>query len=784
MATVASLVVRIGADISNLRRGLTTAEGDVKRFDSNISKIGFSGAKAFGMVASSLAPISAVAIGVGGALSSAFASAGVGAVAFGSVAVGVLGDVFQASSDLKTINEQIAQAQASGDMERVNQLYKERANVMKGLSSEQKRALAGMQEFKSFWSGFIKQFETPVVDVFTGSLKGLQTIITTLKPAFEGSMNAMVNLTNSFNESLKAPDVQRFFNYLNESAGPTLETLGKAFGNVFRGILNLLTAFGPLGEDTAKGFGDMAKRFAEWSAGLANSKSFQNFVDYVRENGPKLWNIIKNVVSTLKNIVVALAPIGAKVLDVADGFFQFTSKLTENHPWITKVVAVVAMLVGGLSGLIAVFGPVVAGIGTMIGVFKKIKTAVTVLGGALKLLAANPVVLIIAAIAALVAIGIYLYKNWDEIKPKLIKVWETVKEKIGQAWQWLKDKASELWQKMKDAVVNKVEEMKASAVQKIEELKQGLSQRWNYIKTYAITMFKSMIADVLQKVTSFIASVKEKIDTMKTNLTNAWNYIKAYAVGRWKAMISEIIQKVVSFVNSVREKIEAFKQNLSQKWNEMKSKATQMWNNIKNAIINPIKSAKDNAVNRVRDMYNSMRDRFQSIWSSAKSKFNSIKNAIIDPITNARNKVRDALNSIKSYFSNLKGKLGISINKIKTPRFKLHNWSWNPSDWLKKMPRISVEWYKKGGVFDGASVIGVGEAGPEAVVPLRGSRMAPFAKEIARQMNGGSSGVTNNITINYQGSGSSREDIRELVDILSYELHKMSKIKNRPLGIN
>ena len=37
------------------------------------------------------------------------------------------------------------------------------------------------------------------------------------------------------------------------------------------------------------------------------------------------------------------------------------------------------------------------------------------------------------------------------------------------------------------------------------------------------------------------------------------------------------------------------------------------------------------------------------------------------------------------------------------------------------VPSVAVDWYAKGGVFNSASVIGVGEAGPEAVVPLRPS---------------------------------------------------------------
>ena len=69
------------------------------------------------------------------------------------------------------------------------------------------------------------------------------------------------------------------------------------------------------------------------------------------------------------------------------------------------------------------------------------------------LIAANPVILgIVAAIAAAIAIGVLLYKNWDKIKAGALALWESAKstfngfkESISSAFQAVKDKTSELW---------------------------------------------------------------------------------------------------------------------------------------------------------------------------------------------------------------------------------------------------------------------------------------------------------------------------------------------------
>lgn len=68
------------------------------------------------------------------------------------------------------------------------------------------------------------------------------------------------------------------------------------------------------------------------------------------------------------------------------------------------------------------------------------------------------------------------------------------------------------------------------------------------------------------------------------------------------------------------------------------------------------------------------------------------------------------------------------------PHFRMSG-SFNPQ--TGAVPSVSVSWYARGGIFDGASIVGVGERGPEAVVPLSGQRMQPFAEAVAEGMGAG-----------------------------------------------
>lgn len=103
---------------------------------------------------------------------------------------------------------------------------------------------------------------------------------------------------------------------------------------------------------------------------------------------------------------------------------------------------------------------------------------------------------------------------------------------------------------------------------------------------------------------------------------------------------------------------------------------------------------------------------FAQLKANVVSTFNNIKNAIVTPIQNAIDKVKGIIQRIKGFFPI---KVGNIFGHIKLPHFKLSGkLSLNPPS----IPKLSVDWYKTGGIFDSPSVIGVGEAGSEAVVPL------------------------------------------------------------------
>lgn len=101
---------------------------------------------------------------------------------------------------------------------------------------------------------------------------------------------------------------------------------------------------------------------------------------------------------------------------------------------------------------------------------------------------------------------------------------------------------------------------------------------------------------------------------------------------------------------------------------------------------------------------------------------------------------------IMGWFSSMK----IELPHINLPHFSIQGeFSLNPPS----TPHLAVEWYAKGGYFDKASIIGIGEAGPEMALPLIGRRMRPFAQAVAGEMGtGGGTVFSGDIYVTIDGS--------------------------------
>lgn len=172
---------------------------------------------------------------------------------------------------------------------------------------------------------------------------------------------------------------------------------------------------------------------------------------------------------------------------------------------------------------------------------------------------------------------------------------------------------------------------------------------------------------------------------------------------------------------------------LVKNWDKIKAKAVAVWNAIKTAIstvVNKIKTV-------VSTAFNALKTTVSKVWTG-------IKNAILTPIKSAMNTVKKVIDKIKGFF-----KFKVKLPHIKLPHFAIHPKGWQIGDLLKgSIPSLGIDWYAKGGIFNSPSVIGVGEKGPEAVLPIEklNVMMASMADSIVN-------GITTSMALSGAGDG-------------------------------
>ena len=218
-------------------------------------------------------------------------------------------------------------------------------------------------------------------------------------------------------------------------------------------------------------------------------------------------------------------------------------------------------------------------------------------------------------------------------------------------------------------------------------------------------------------------------DTIKAKATEVKNWV----VAQWKALKAQV----------------------AAIFNGIKAQAIAIWNGIKSAVstaANAIKSAVSGAFNRLK--------------GSVSATWNAIKNAITNPIQTAVGLVRAAINKIKGIINGAH----FSLPHIKLPHFSVSGkLSLNPPS----VPHLSVSWYKTGGIFDEPTIAGIGEAGPEAVVPL--DQLWKKLDAIAAAAGGGE-GVTINV---YAAPGM---DINQLAAAVEERLVRLEKQRVKAWG--
>jgi len=236
----------------------------------------------------------------------------------------------------------------------------------------------------------------------------------------------------------------------------------------------------------------------------------------------------------IQNLLTTITPVIQKMLDWA----------TQNPDLIQKLI----LIGGAIAGVVAVVG--------FLGlVLPSIITGFTILGSIIAFLF-SPIGLIIVAIGALIAVGVLLYKHWEEISAFAQRIWGGIVSFFQGVWETIKNIFNFAVALILGIVITAFNMMGIDIIAVIETIKNALSTAWEFLSnlfskiTQAITKGFDFIRDIFQKATKPLSDAWKSL----------WESIGGTVVGVWEGIkntiknsINWIIEKINGFINKVNE---------------------------------------------------------------------------------------------------------------------------------------------------------------------------------------------------------------------------------------
>ncbi|GAA0703238.1 hypothetical protein GCM10008904_10140 [Paraclostridium ghonii] len=470
----------------------------------------------------------------------------------------------------------------------------------------------------------------------------------------------------------------------------------------------------------------------------------QEITKQLEEVKEKIITLLKPIADKISGFI-GEGMIAAKdaILSFCDSISNVIGKLSEYKSVLETVGQLLAILAVGIAAyvvtqnLAAIATATVSAIMSAYTIIVGIANTVTAAFGAIMAFITSPIGIITFAIMALFLV----IKNWDSISAFLANVWAGICDIAMSIWGSISEFLTNLWTSVCEMAMT----IWASIGEFFTTLWTGICEIAMSIWTGICEFLTSLWTSICEMAMTIWASIGEFFTTLWTGISsiaiNIWSGISSFLSGIWSGISSAAIgiwSGVCNFLISIFTNISNF---ISTSWNGIQ--------NIVTSVGSAIGSAVSNVFNGISTTVQSVMDKAKNIVSGAFDFIKGIFNAVLKP-------------------------------NIKLPHFDISGkFSLNPL----QVPKLGISWYQTGGIFTGASVIGVGENGDEAVLPLSNKRrMKPFANAVASMI-----GVDNpnqqahqGVTINIDNMSVRNDmDIKKIAE----EINRLATRENRKLGI-
>lgn len=357
----------------------------------------------------------------------------------------------------------------------------------------------------------------------------------------------------------------------------------------------------------------------------------------IAQNFDKLKTVVNQVFSAITKAIPPVISVIARINATFKTLFEFVN---QNKDWIAPLVA-------GITAGVAAY-KLWKGAITAWNTVTKIATAVQVAFNAV--MDANPIMLIVIAIAAIVAGLVYFFtqtktgqKIWSNFVKFLSSAWQSlvkiskdVWDNITKAWDGAVKWFSDTWNNIK----NGAKGLWDGTIQGAKDAVDSVKNAWNGIKEWFANLWKgttSGLASAWDSVTTTLAPFVETIKTIFQPIldffSGLWGQVKTIFGSAWEIIKTVVMAPVLLLIDLITGDFNQFKEDFAMLWQTLATAIQTIVQTFVNIVVGFYKSFFQTVVN----IWDAIVDGVKSLWSSFTTWVVTTTKAIVDGIVNGWN---------------------------------------------------------------------------------------------------------------------------------------------------